>query len=597
NTAKVVNIVNTTGGNKTLSGNLTSTATGLTVTGNSGGSTILFSGATKSFNTGVNIAVSLTTNTGSTINFSNGGLAITTTFGSGFNATGGGTISVTQDAGTSNTITSTTGIALNVVSTTIGSAGVTFRSINSNGAANGINLSSTGAGGLTVTGDGGGASNGSGGTISSATGKGIQLNSVSNISLNYMNITGGGNDGIDGTNVTGFTLTRSNLTNNGNADEEHGIEFANVMGTVTLTNSTIRGSFEHNFKITNTSGTINNLNVTDCTFDHLAIQSGAAGGNGFLVVTQGTSIITNAVVTGCTFRNNFGNGVLVNSENNSRIGLDNATSAATIGFKLANNTFDDNNIAIQFGVFHSSDMTVDIQSNTIINDGRRATSGASSTSHAIVVGSSAIALSGSSLNARIDGNVIGSNSFAGSGSSIGSGIRYIVQGLTTSTALINNNTIRQAPSGYGIEATFLGPQDDLGTVPVSDITVTNNNVDHRNYTFAPGSSDFPLPAIYIAADNQGATAAGAPTVRSDVRGNTVPTGNGLCTTGSCSILGTWIEVYEYTAASGPGIHQLVDAAPASANATAQLTSANTGSASANPEVALIAGPINLPPDL
>jgi hypothetical protein len=41
--------------------------------------------------------------------------------------------------------------------------------------------------------------------------------------------------------------------------------------------------------------------------------------------------------------------------------------------------------------------------------------------------------------------------------------------------------------------------------------------------------------------------------------------------------------------------QLVDTAPPSANATAQLTSTNTGSASAATGCTLIAGPIGTPP--
>src|SRR5258708_4052416 len=85
------------------------------------------------------------------MNFPGGSLGLTTTSGSGFSATGGGTVSVT---GANNTISSTTGTALNVVSTTIGGSGLTFKSINSNGAASGIILSTTGAGSLTVTGDG-----------------------------------------------------------------------------------------------------------------------------------------------------------------------------------------------------------------------------------------------------------------------------------------------------------------------------------------------------------------------------------------------------------------------------------------------------------
>ncbi len=80
-------------------------------------------------------------------------------------------------------------------------------------------------------------------------------------------------------------------------------------------------------------------------------------------------------------------------------------------------------------------------------------------------------------------------------------------------------------------------------------------------------------------------------MRAQVTGNTVPTSGS-----SFNFLGTWIEVYEYTGSS-PGILQLVDVAPGSANATAELTSHNTGTASANAEVSLIAGPITLPPDL
>ena len=73
-----------------------------------------------------------------------------------FTATGGGTVTATQNnTSIVNTLTTTTGTALNVANTTIGAAGLTFRSISANGAANGIVLNTTGAsGGLTVTGNG-----------------------------------------------------------------------------------------------------------------------------------------------------------------------------------------------------------------------------------------------------------------------------------------------------------------------------------------------------------------------------------------------------------------------------------------------------------
>jgi hypothetical protein len=133
--------------------------------------------------------------------------------------------------------------------------------------------------------------------------------------------------------------------------------------------------------------------------------------------------------------------------------------------------------------------------------------------------------------------------------------------------------------GYDSTPGFPAP---AGTV-VSDVTITNNTV-------TPGAapSGFPLSAIMVEADNQTDEDAKAPTVRADIRGNTVPT------TAVFDLLTTQIGYYEYDAAGAHGIGELVDTAPASADATAQLTSTNTGTASAF-GVALIGGPINLPP--
>ena len=104
-----------------------------------------------------------------------------------FTAIGGGTVSVT---GANNVLAATTGSALVVQNTTIGAAGLAFRSISSNGGSNtGIILDTTGAsGGLTVSGSG---AAGSGGTIanktgadgSTTTGVGIYLNSTTNPSF------------------------------------------------------------------------------------------------------------------------------------------------------------------------------------------------------------------------------------------------------------------------------------------------------------------------------------------------------------------------------------------------------------------------------
>ena len=108
------------------------------------------------------------------------GLDIQTSSGAGFSATGGGTVTVTDPAdAATNSISTASGTALNVVNTTIGAAGLTFESIGANGAASGIILNTTGTvGGLTVTGVGN--TLGFGGTITNTTGAGVSLTNTAN---------------------------------------------------------------------------------------------------------------------------------------------------------------------------------------------------------------------------------------------------------------------------------------------------------------------------------------------------------------------------------------------------------------------------------
>ncbi len=154
----------------------------VSVTNNTGDSKS-FTGAITDGNDGDGNGVSLTNNTGTTITFS-GGLVLSTGSNPAFTATGGGTINVCDEnpcnpslTGTLvNTLATTTGIALNVANTTIGSNKLEFQSISANGAANGIILNNTGSiGGLTVSGNGGtctaaNTSGCSGGTIQNTTG-------------------------------------------------------------------------------------------------------------------------------------------------------------------------------------------------------------------------------------------------------------------------------------------------------------------------------------------------------------------------------------------------------------------------------------------
>ena len=354
--------------NITLSGAITHNVagqTGIFLDDNAAGS-ITFSGGSKAITSGTANAVNLTDNAGATINFTNGGLVINTTTGIGFNAAGagpaattGGTVTV-QGAG--NMITSTTGTALNVANTTIGASGLTLQSINANGGANGIVFNNTGtSGGLTITGIG--TTDGSGGTIQNTTGRGASFISASNITLKNMNFTnagtsdldadnsglsigdnlatnaaihlqsvttatldnlnisGGAEQGINGNNVSNFTLSNSALSGIGNGPDEDGIHFFNMSGTSAITNTTIASSGSNGLNLQMQSGTLN-----------LTISGGSSTnnvlGSGYLFGIRGTS---NATInfSGANSSTNFSGGIVADAFDFSTMNLSviNSTSS------------------------------------------------------------------------------------------------------------------------------------------------------------------------------------------------------------------------------------------------------------------------------
>lgn len=218
------------GGSVDFQGNLSliGASTNVSVSNNTGGS-YTFSGGTKTINTssGTASGVLLSNNGGATINFTNGGLDIDTTSGAGFTATGGGTVTV---QGTGNTVTTGTGTAVTINNTTIGAAGVTFRSVSANGAASGIILANTGtAGAFAVTGTG--TTAGSGGAIQNTTSDGVSLTNVTGVSLANMTIANAGRHGIFGSGVTDLDLTGLVITGSGDAADEDGIHIENLIGT------------------------------------------------------------------------------------------------------------------------------------------------------------------------------------------------------------------------------------------------------------------------------------------------------------------------------------------------------------------------------
>ncbi|HEY0036047.1 MAG TPA: cadherin-like domain-containing protein, partial [Longimicrobium sp.] len=92
---------------------------------NKTGGTVDFDGLV----TGTNAGIFMNSNTGATIRF-DGGISVSSGAANAFTATGGGTVVATQNNTTVvNTLSSTSGIPLNVTNTTIGAGGLNFRSI------------------------------------------------------------------------------------------------------------------------------------------------------------------------------------------------------------------------------------------------------------------------------------------------------------------------------------------------------------------------------------------------------------------------------------------------------------------------------------
>ena len=342
-----------------------------------------------------------------------------------------------------------------------------------------------------------------------------------------------------------------------------------VLGTLTITNSSVSGNAHNGFWVRNTSGNLSTMSVTGSSFNDVNDTFGA---NAFLFEGSGTSTLTSGTISGGTFQNNTPQRALeIQSHDTATVGT----------LTVSGNTFVNNGIHASFTQDTSSNLAF-----KFLNNGTAATPMTGSILQAVNVFSSSQS-TGGTLVGTISGNRIGNPSVPGSAGGAG-GISGVLQGQTDATLLVDGNIIRQTSGdARAIGFAFRGPAPPLANTlgantVVSDLTLTNNDV-------APGSapSGFPLSTIMVEADNQTGADNKSPTVRADIRGNTVPT------TPVFDLVSTQIGFYEYDAAGARGIGQLVDTPPASADATAQLTSTNTGSASAF-GVALIPGPITTP---
>lgn len=471
--------VNGGSGGVSYDGTISTTAAGrsVEVTSHTGG-TVAFGGAIDDNGLGIN----LTSNTGATINFT-GGLDIDSGANTGFNATGGGTVNATQNnTSILNTIETTTGTGLDVENTTIGSSGLTFRSIsvNPSGAAatgRGIVLLNTGStAGLTVVGDGTNAANGSGGEIANLNGAdgstgldggtgfcveaaspfdgvGVYLNDTKSPTLRSMDLHDFQNFGILGFDVNGFELTGVTVTASGigmvgtNAGTDDGpVHFCDVSGTATMSNVTASRGIEDNFVVHNDAVTLTSLTVTSSTFS--TTTAGSPGNDGFLIRARGTGNVT-ATLTGSTFSDNFANGLQAATENSGIIDL-----------TVDGGTFTSNNIGINVSnqgvpAGATQNFTFDLSDASI--------TGHATSASPVNVFTGALSNANSTMEGTID-NLTINNSNSGTGP----GIFVQNNGNSKLVLEITNNTISGINGNNGIDAAAKNGSPDM------DLTIDNN---------------------------------------------------------------------------------------------------------------------------
>jgi hypothetical protein len=555
----------------------TTTGTGINFSNTAG--SFSFTGVTTTGGSGISLTGA---NSGGTFSFS--GISVSSGANPAFTATGGGTVTATQDNVTIvNTLTSTTGTALNVANTTIGASGLTFRSIAVSGAVNGIVLNTTGAlGGLTVVGNSSGLCGGAvtvqpvgtansvtapntadctGGTIQNTTSHGVSLNNTSNVSLTRMRVLNSGADGINALAVNGFALNSSLITDSAGAAGDRGIEMGDfstgtpVNGTITIANSTLGPTPHDNFGVGIASGS-SAWSITGTVFDDSQLNSG-------FNFEMRNATVSSFLMSGCVLRSQFADGMQMQPASGVNATLTSAT--------IQNTTFQNNNIGMDLNHDGVSNVTYRVLSNTFLGQ----------TANSVNFFSSTTPGTGGTLNGRFVGNAIGNAAVFASGGGIG--IRININGGADATVLVDSNTIRQIPDGRGIE--IISRNGTGGT----DATVTNNQV---NTDFVPTvpNGGFSLSNIFL----QSNCLPTCNTLRADVRGNTVP-----ATPPTGELIAFQLALIE----TGASTFQLVDNPPTpSANATAELTEAHTnpahnnvGSAGANAGVALFPGPIGTPP--
>jgi CSLREA domain-containing protein len=445
----------------------------------------------------------------------------------------GGTVTYeTSNASTSpNSITSGTGTALRVVSTTIGANGMTFRSITagtgSDSAGSGIILDTTGnTGSLTVSGNG---SAGTGGTIqhknggdihslnadgtfsiSGTTGVGIFLRSTKSPSFAWMALHDFSNLAVLGSSVTGLTMNQiiTSGVNGSNPNVNEAVmHFDNLTTSASITNTTIAGGLSDNFSLINTSGSLNRIVFNTCTFG--AMDSGNVNGDDSLFIQARNAATVNVTVQNSQMTSSRGDIFQVD-----------LTDTATSDILFKSNVVNNQHPFVVVGggglTFSGGGSTGAAPTLTYDVGGANPADGNTfrgARGDALIV---VMQTGHGSATGKIRNNTFGVQAVDKSGASEASDVDIRTVGRASQTVLISNNSMFQyANAGIQIQAGDNSVAGTTGTIGDVNATITNNTVSNFNTNVSTKAG------IHV---NLGTTAAPADTtiLCADIQNNNAP---------------------------------------------------------------------------
>ena len=292
--------------------------------------------------------------------------------------------------------------------------------------------------------------------INGAFNDGIALTGVSSAKVSSVSVLASLDDGISGVGVSGFILANSVIDGSGDsaAFDDAGINFSNLTGSASISNTTVANSVKDNVRIVNSGGVLDRVTFSNVTF---GAMHAFTGNDGLFIDGSGSAVIK-ATITNSTF-----------TSARSDLFQWNLSGTASGDLVMTSNAFSNNHpailsggggVVIAGGGLSSPTLTFDIRQNTF-----RDALGA-----ALLVrkNSGAGVFSGT-----IDGNTIGVSGLLGSGSRQASGIDMTVIGGGGIAAAITNNAVYQYEN-YGI---FLQAGNaSLGGQGFLNATVTGNTI-------------------------------------------------------------------------------------------------------------------------